>query len=442
MASSSLLLLTRVLESRLSVRGLAACALALGLPDRVPYAGIERMIATSSLELDPTIAEREPAERLLETTIADAVSRATRSARKVAVLLSGGLDSSAVLGALHEQKLASDVIPITWDLGASGGDEPYIRAWEARLGRRVERVGGAMAAPLLRDSFVLGASPTALMTGAFERAAMRRAKELGAQVLLTGVGGDEIFSGSLQAAVRSDASWSHTLQRAALAELPWGSTARQRVAELVWRPGLRSFVPTRLREMMFVTRARRELPGLGSVGLGQLREAARVHVSALRPVPRTAAERHRELVGRPFWLEMGELRAQLESSEQLPRFDIPLDAGVARAVATIAPHLLFDESRHRGLLRRVLQRQAPQVVVARFDKGDFDDFAVKLLQASEIWPRLRALAKSPWLARLDIVRPGAVEALWSHADEMPGGLSTLLVLWPFLSAEAFAETLA
>ncbi|RYZ67756.1 MAG: hypothetical protein EOP08_02065, partial [Proteobacteria bacterium] len=175
-ASSSLPLLVRLLQPALSVRGLAACLLVLGLPDRAPYVGIRRVASLPDACRLHQIDDLEPATRALEAAIGAAVERATHGAQKVAVLLSGGLDSSAVLAALIEQKQADDIVPITWDLGAAGGDEPHLAAWEARLGRRVERVGVGEAAALFSSSLVLGAAPTALMTGAFERAAMQRAK--------------------------------------------------------------------------------------------------------------------------------------------------------------------------------------------------------------------------------------------------------------------------
>jgi hypothetical protein len=276
------------------------------------------------------------------------------------------------------------------------------------------------------------------MTGAFERAAMRRVKAGGAEVLLTGVGGDESFSGSLQAAVRSRASFLQSIRRAVLAELPWGSTARQRVSELVVRPALRPLVPRWLRERNFVARVRADVPPLGPLAIMRLREAAHLHVSVTAHVPRTPLERFEEVTRRPFWLEMAELRAQLEAAEGVARFDIPLDAGVHRTVAAIEPDLLLVDERHRGLLRRVLQARAPHVVTSRFDKADFDAFGTRMLRQAGLRTRLRELAQCTELARLEIAPAGAVTQRWL-SDDYPADLTTFLGWWPFLSAEAFAQ---
>lgn len=457
LVSSSLPLLLAVRRPSLSVRALAACVLAIGLPDRVPYAGIERVEAgaawsyeasgaRTATAYEPTLeststSDPEGARARLEAAIGSAVDGAIHGSERVGILLSGGLDSSAILAALAERVPASRIVPITWELGGLSGDRPFVAAWEARLGLRVERVEASAAARLLADSLVLGGAPTALMTGAFERAAMRRAKERGADVLLTGVGGDESFAGSLQAAVRSRATPWQSVQRALFAELPWGSTAHGRLSELVVRPALRPLAPRALRERNFVRRTRAQLPALGRVALDRLRDAARLHVGVVPPVPRTPTERFHELARRPFWLEMGELRAQLEAAEGLPRFDVPLDVQVHRAVAAIEPHLLLTEHRHRGLLRRVLQGRAPQVVAARLDKADFDDFGHRILRESKVEPRLRALARGTRLGEMDVVPAGEIERRWSALATcgFPEDLTTFLGWWPFLSAEALAE---
>ena len=330
------------------------------------------------------------------------------------------------------------IAAVTWQLDARAADTPYVDAWKSRLGLHVESVSADEASSLLGSSLILGDAPTALMTGAFERAAMRRVRALGADVLLTGVGGDETLSGSTQAAVRARASFAKSLERAVLAELPWDSTATQRVSEMVLRPALRPLAPRWLRERKFVARTKADLPRLGPVTLQRLHEAAALHIAAARPVPRTAMERLHEVTRRPFWAEMGELRAQLEAAEGIARFDIPLDAAVQRVVASIAPDLLLDESRHRGLLRRVLQARAPQVVTSRFDKADFDAFGQRMLQEARILPRLRSLAECTELVRLGLVEQGAITDRW-QSNEYPADLTTFLGWWPFLTAEAFAR---
>lgn len=452
MASSSLELLVDQLSPRLSVHGLAARILASGLAEHVPFQSIERVpggtVWTYSADtsvherpMDPALGEEpedvESAARLLRNALHEAVGKVLGRGA-VGVFVSGGLDSSAVLATLAEHIPCDRIVAVTWALDERSGDRPFVDAWSRRLGLPVHRVTAADSAPFLHDSLVLGSAPTALMTGAFERAAMHRAQSLGADRMLTGVGGDESFAGSLQAAVRDDASLCECASRSILAELPWVGTPSERVSELWLRPALRAWLPNRLREASFAIRAKRRLPLQSKLLHRRLHDAARLHVGAVGDVPRTATERWLESSRRPFWLEMGELRRQLEVAGGLARFDIPLDPSLHHVLARIPPRFLFDEARHRGLLRRVLENRAPQVVTGRIDKADFDTFVLDILRranAERVW---EGLARMPNLARLGLAPAGGFGPGW-RLPKTAGALDHLLEQWPFLSAEAFAE---
>lgn len=455
-ATSSLeLLVAQLSPPRVSPAGLAARILASGQVDHVPFHSIERIAggtvwqvgATMSVvrDLVPALGEEpddlETSVSLLRTALHEAVGNVVEGHGPIGVTVSGGLDSSAVLATLVEHVPCSRIVGITWALDERSGDRPFVDAWSRRLGLPIHRVTAADSAPFLSDSLVLGGAPTVLMTGAFERAAMHRAKELGAERMLTGVGGDESFSGSLQASIRDGAALLDRATRSLLAELPWGGTPTERLAELFLRPALRKWLPNRLREASFVFRAGRRLPLETPLLRRRLWDSARLHVSVVGTVPRTPRERWSESTRRPFWLEMGELRRQLEAAGGFARFDIPLDPSLHRALARIPPRFLFDEARHRGLLRRVLENRAPQVVTSRVDKADFDTFVLDILRRANVEEEWARLARAPKLAHLGLAPLGGFGASW-RLPRTADGLDSLLEQWPFLAAEKFAARFA
>jgi asparagine synthase (glutamine-hydrolysing) len=118
----------------------------------------------------------------------------------VGAFLSGGLDSSAVVAFARETQPELDCFTIAADGGLDAGEEsdlPYARRMARALGVRLHEVpvdARRMAADLERLVLHLGepvADPAALNVLYIAE----RARALGVKVLLSGVGGDDLFAG-------------------------------------------------------------------------------------------------------------------------------------------------------------------------------------------------------------------------------------------------------
>ena len=157
------------------------------------------------LPFDAEAAQWSDAEAIASTrdVIAAAVERQMVADVPVGAFLSGGLDSSAVVAFARQHKQAEPLkcftIGFTQGTTAAEGipdDLPYARSVAAALGVRLEEV--SVAPPSIDDvsSMVYQldepqADLAPLNVGIISRAA----REAGVKVLLSGAGGDDIFSG-------------------------------------------------------------------------------------------------------------------------------------------------------------------------------------------------------------------------------------------------------
>jgi asparagine synthase (glutamine-hydrolysing) len=134
----------------------------------------------------------------LAATVDRCVTRQMVSDVPVGAFLSGGLDSSAVVAAARIQ--APDILCFTIDAGREDGaidDLPYARATAAALGVRLEEVrvdSAALYDRLIDMPHVLDeplADPACLNVGFIAELA----RSHGVKVLLSGAGGDDLFTG-------------------------------------------------------------------------------------------------------------------------------------------------------------------------------------------------------------------------------------------------------
>lgn len=210
------------------------------------------------------------------------------------------------------------------------------------------------------------------------------------------------------------------------------------MSELWLRPMLRPWAPQSLRVHKFARAQRRLLPRLGVWSERRLRDAAALHVDVLPRVPRTATERFAEISARPWWLEFAEARAQLEWHSGLPRVDVPLAPALHRVLAAFPARHLSAARRHRGLLRRLLLRHAPQVVAARHGKAEFEPFVEAMLSRAGVDAALSELARAPLSSAQELLEPGALARRWqwSRGRALPQDTG---FVWPFLSMEAYLQ---
>jgi len=137
----------------------------------------------------------------LETAVAKAIS----GKRRAAVMVSGGLDSSSVLAAaVAAARGATDaeVDAISMSVGGPGDDRPYLRDLCEGLGIVPLRITPADARPNVLSALIADGAPQTWPTSAWEIKLMQLARERGADVVLTGVCGDQLFGGDPQVFAR------------------------------------------------------------------------------------------------------------------------------------------------------------------------------------------------------------------------------------------------
>ena len=137
---------------------------------------------------------------LIRTTFIDSVKLRLRSDVPVGALLSGGVDSSAIAGALHYlNPTRSDLKLISAVEGNGSGEEPFMDAVGAYLNRKVEKVRldyhPSESLALLSDVSWFNDEPVLNFATVAHYLLMKRARDLGVTVLLSGQGADEILCG-------------------------------------------------------------------------------------------------------------------------------------------------------------------------------------------------------------------------------------------------------
>ena len=386
---------------------------------RTAYRGIDvvRPLETVVLQPNRQAATIRPGPRVLSIATTNvetlalelrqrliaAVERETASAR-VALMLSGGMDSSALLAALFALRgsRAKDVIALTIDFDAPGSDRPHIRALEKYFGITVERIAPRDVSAA--EAFVLDRAPSRHHGDMWILACARRAHALGADVLVTGTGGDRFLGGSMGSSIVDaiddyDAVGLFDTFRAIL---PYRFSVRAR-ARVAGRALVRHHAPrvvTHLRR-----RRRHHMPDwAGPLLRAEIQRASR---ETLPPHPVDARSRLYEAMTDPFESEyVGEARAQTDSAGPVPRVDPLYDEELVQFLLGIRQQVLFAGGTFRGLLRLALRGMLPESVRNRIDKARFEPALAEALPPD----RFRSLLTFEASADAGLVDPQRLQA--------------------------------
>lgn len=447
--------------------GLARSVVFLGAPERVPYVGVERVRALRILQVGPGFRtermrqipawsdltmEAPEAARCLFDAVGASVARAVGDRRRVAVMAGGGVDSSALLAAtLAHARGATpkEITALTWDFGGEGDDRPYMRDLENALGIVPIRVSPAGASSSFARSLVVEGAPYTLLCGAMELQTFALAKEHGCEMVLTGIGGDEVLAGAVQAAVLGGAvsgrglrrvtALPGALRRALALDVSTARTPLRRIGDFLVRPLLRPLVSRRLRARNFVRRLGATTPWLGVAGRAALEVAAQETTAETR-VPADARSRYLHFADRSLFEEYMDLRALLEEESGVPRADVYLDDALVELIARLPPEHLVAGGRHRGLFREALRGHVPESIRLRKSKASFDDAIQGYAASPEARALVRSLGNDAKVAALGIADPRllaeAATRVASERDPAAYGLG-LSYLWSTLAAEAF-----
>ena len=373
--------------------------------------------------------------------ILQAVSRATAGASDVAVLVSGGLDSSGLLAATLQiaKPRGQRVRVFNLDFGGPGDDRPHLAALCDLHGVSPVRIRPAECVRSLRETLVIDGRPVRNPILASIATVLRGQ---GVSLVLTGEGGDDVLGGDMR--VFLDRAWrGHPLSalRDAAKLRAWGrSTPWSRIRQLVLVPSARRAMPERARALIRGARG----PRLGPQWAGpELRRVLTVGAAGPWELPRRERSSERSwLVHRSRsteYMDCSDARAQVELVGGFLRVDPLLDHAVVDFVASLCPDQLFHGHWLRGLYREALRGWVPESLRVRTDKADVSCAFRDLAGGAEGLATLRDLSRCDRLADLRIVEPHAFQALFEQLVRTPETPSLWTEVLPVLSAETFLQ---
>jgi hypothetical protein len=257
--------------------------------------------------------------------------------------------------------------------------------------------------------------------------ALSRARQNGADLILSGAGADELFDGDPRSL--ADVARTRPWQALKSARRLRGCDP-QRFPAFTWvvRPHLARRVPLAIRQRRWALQAASATPDWAGPVLRDL--LARERWRPLSPEGTWDASHHEHVA---WLLHQESLAAGLEYRE-------PFLAPTLRAwVRSLEPAWLLDGDIRRGLFRAAVSDLLPRAVLERPGKSYFEDGFRRFFVAAGGARAMGELATVERLASLGIVRPRpfaeAYARFISGTDEGMG----FTTLWPVLAVEAFVR---
>lgn len=390
----------------------------------------------------PVASESEAVSALLRSLRA-AVERLLEGCRCVAVLTGGGLDSSLLLALACDwaKRTGHRAFGVALDFEGEGDDRPFLAELEGYLGCEIVRClpeGGANRFDLFLQG--VDAAPFTWCGGPMEVEAFARACDGGADVVLTGNGGDELFDGhpgSLADRV-SSSGWLAAIHDAI--DVEGFSRPRFPAFEWILRPHLSRVVPTSLRRLRG---ARRRCPPTWSGPVlqefHQVWFAGRIEDAFIDRSD--IYGRRRLFLGSPHREHLLWLRHQEEVASGAVIRGPYLDPILIQEVLRFPPDWLLRGNVRRGLFREASKGLIPENLRRRMSKAAFEPAFLRLFRAADGFRKLREYADARELSSLGIVSKDVfrteADAFLSNPEVGGYGWTTVL---PVLATEAFLRT--
>lgn len=425
----------------LDVRALASRTVA-EVPEHpcdTPYVGIRCMLHGDERAAAVTrpCSDANEAARVLRETLRAAVDRMLGSARRVAVLAGGGVDSGGLLALTVDwaKRTGGSAFAVALDFEAAGDDRPHMRALEAHLRCEVIRVNPRDSGHRLALLAGVDAAPLCWPTAAMEIEMMTRARENGAERVLTGGGGDQLLNGNPRALATLVGYRSLREALSTARSLRGFEQPRSPAVSWVVRPLLATVFPrsvrvarARLARIVVPAWAGPLLRAFIETQRDRRAESAEAATSAVAPSGVTDARERIALA----WL-----RHANEVAAGIRRVDPYLDAEVIATVGSFPPSWLLHGGVRRGLFREAMRGWLPETTRLRDDKACFEP-ALEAMLAARKGKALDALTTGDHLAARGIVDRArfatAARSFLARPSADPTSWSTL---WPALAVEAF-----
>lgn len=434
--------------SRATLEPHALAAWAFAVPpvpaDATLYRGIvcSMEAASSAAPVGRQSVSEEDAHELVLDEIRAAVDRALASVRRVAVLAGGGVDSALLLALVSDwaRRTGGTSFAVALDFAGSGDDRPHMAALQGHLGCEVLRVqprdASAGLLALLRG---VDAVPLTWPSGPMEIEAMARARLHGAECVLTGVGGDQLFDGTPAAlgALARDGRVRDAVTRARA--LRGFARPSSPVVSWVIRPLVAPWAPRSVRKWRARRQVRDRIPAWAGEGLAQALSAhARAAAANLDDDDVSRAEEAEEVgMSRREQLRLAWVRHGFGIAAGIARRDPYLDHPLWKSVSRLPRPWLLADGIRKGLLRRAMRGLVPESVRSRADKADFDGAFASMIDAPKVRAALLDLTTGGELERYGIVQKQRFAAVAREFVRSPRDPFAWTTIWPALTVEAF-----
>jgi asparagine synthase (glutamine-hydrolysing) len=382
---------------------------------------------------------------LVRTEFQDAVARSTRGARRVAVMVSGGIDSSAVLAVASRLVAGTgETLPFSWDYATPAGDDrPYLRTLAGYLGMEPVRIGPHEASPRVIDSMVLDGMPGCAPPAALSLELLRRTRESSADVVLDGSAGDAVMDGEPR--ILADlALRGHPVRAVRIALTmrgPHGIGRARRLRDYVLVPLAEPWTPRGLLRRRWRRQAAHAYPWARGLLRRRLEELVAMPRTERIRLGSSPAERFRTMVGQPWIDESLLLRASLGVAAGVELRDPFGDEAFLRALATIPPASFFHGGYLRGLFRNAMKGVLPDEVRLRETKAWMEPGLLDVVVGAGGFGVFDELAKARRLGDAGLVEPSVFRRAFEDWARRPLE-RTWPRIWSALSVEAFLQRYA
>ncbi len=344
----------------------------------------------------------------LRRQIERAVDRAMGSAGRVAVFVSGGMDSSGVLAvaaARSRSAGARELIPLSVQFASPGDDRPYLEELATDLAVTPVRLTARDAGKWVERSLYADGQPATVSTACMFLALSEAAVNRHVDISLCASMGDNLLGGPLpfaQLALRGHPVAAVTA--AVRLRAPWETTACTRVRSLILSP----LVPPNV----FRRRRRRaRAPWLSRYSLSRLDRAYDAAERSARSLPDSPDEWMRALCDDPDQCDSADGAGQMFSLTGCAPFDVFMDLDFVRFVLQIDPVLLSYGNEYRGLYRAAMKGILPERIRRRQDKSGFESGVAGAIASSDAFELFRDLLSLRALASSGLVEAAPLKPI-------------------------------
>lgn len=396
--------------------------------------------------LGKTYRKGRPADLAAELrhTLDAAVGRAIGSSKRVAVFVSGGLDSSGILALAVARcrgvpGLELDAMSVGY--AAPGDDRPYLAELTRSLGIVPRLMSAGGAGRWFRQSLCADGQPIVLASACLDFLLCSAAVERNSDVVLSGVSGDTVCGGTLPFAQLARRGHPVSALSGALrVRVPWTISRSRRVRQLLLSP----LVPRALRRIR--RRFARRPPWLTRRSWDIVMHCREAADESADDLPDTPDAWIRRLCTRDYLADGADLGGQVAAVTGCFPIDVFLDSDFVRFVLELDPVLLSHGHEFRGLYRLAMTGVLPERLRTRQDKAWFEPAIGAAAVAANALEMLRELSSLDALATCGLVDPVpfrstvdmCLNALkrGERTDKDPAD-EQILRFWQLVSVEAF-----